>query len=74
MLAKWVAPPTDNVPPIEALPAIVAVPPICASPLIHTSLSNSTLSPKVLLVNVSVVDVPTSVAELVGNVIVKLPL
>ena len=50
------APPTDNVPPIVALPTRTE------SPLIQTSSLKSTLSPNVLFVNVSVVDVPTNVA------------
>ena len=38
------------------------------------SSSKVTASPNVLFVNVSVVDVPTNVAALVGSVIVILPL
>ena len=68
MLNILTAPPTDNVPPIVALPTRTE------SPLIQTSLLKSTLSPNVLFVNVSVVDVPTNVAALVGSVIVILPL
>ena len=50
------------------------LPPKLELPLTDTSSSNVTASPNVLFVNVSVVDVPTNVAALVGSVIVILPL
>ena len=68
------APPTDKVDANEAAPATVTVPPKLVLPLTDISSSNVTASPNVLFVNVSVVDVPTNVAVLVGSVIVILPL
>ena len=62
-----------DVPPIDTLPAIVAVPPIKALPDIQTSLSNSTLSPNVLLVNVCVAANPANVSADAGNTKLILP-
>ena len=53
---------------------MLTAPPMLTAPLTVTVDSNLTASPKVLLVRVSVVDVPTIVAVLTGSVIVRLPL
>ena len=74
MLSKVAAPPTASVDANDVAPATVTVPPKFELPLTDMSSSKVTASPNVLFVNVSVVDVPTNVAALVGSVIVILPL